>query len=126
MRWICSRCGNEVSVALTECPYCAEEEANAPTVVSSPPAAAPSPPPPEPPAAPPRQASPPPSAARVRAALHPPPAREEKEAESAFLRGVKFGVGFALAVAVILFFFALLQFLLREAGWQPWFENLVG
>jgi hypothetical protein len=147
MRWVCPRCHNQVSIALTECPYCAKEESeeNPAEAPMPPPLGAPpqtTPRPPELAAPPPVAATPPPAAVEARVELPPPrrvarprrvavapptPIKEEKEEEETpFWRGVRMGVGFALAVAVILFLLAFLLFWLRHIGWQPYFENLTG
>jgi hypothetical protein len=53
----------------------------------------------------------------------PRPSGEAAERESAFWRGVKFGIGFMFAVAMILLLLALLLPWLRERGWQPWLDT---
>jgi O-antigen/teichoic acid export membrane protein len=44
--------------------------------------------------------------------------------ESPFWRGLKLGIGFMLAVAVILFLLALLMTWFFQEGWQPWLDRL--
>lgn len=88
-----------MSLAIAECPYCARAEL-AGSPAQAPPAAAPAKPPAEPP---------PPAVG--------PWAREE----SPYLRGVRFGVGFMLAVVTLLLLIALLwQWLSAHPEWQPW------
>jgi O-antigen/teichoic acid export membrane protein len=44
--------------------------------------------------------------------------------ESPFWRGLKLGIGFMLAVAVILFLLALLMTWFFQEGWQPWGDGV--
>jgi hypothetical protein len=70
------------------------------------------------------------AARSIRQAFQRPEARLEELAEedlSPFRRGLEMGVGFMLAVVIILFLLSLLFFWLSvEPGWQPWWERLVG
>ncbi len=153
MRWVCPRCRSVVSVAFSECPYCAPE---------APPAEVPTGPPLSQ-AEPPPAATPPPqpdasalsSAPDVARAVAAPPTVERTEARAAatarsirqafqrpevrlkgradeeemtpFRRGLEMGVGFMLAVVIILFLLSLLFFWLSaQPGWQPWWERLLG
>jgi hypothetical protein len=100
VRWICPGCGVSLSLALSECPYCARRQ----------PAPAPAETPPGVSSAPPGAVSPPSVPAE-------PPSREE----SSFLRGVRFALGFLLVVAVVLLLLALLlEWLAAHPEWQPW------
>lgn len=142
MRWVCPQCRGEVSVALTECPYClppapvSEQPAATPTVTAPQPEAPSRPAPPETiavmPAPAPEKL---PEAAlwlreaqAIRRAMVAVPRQArapEQELETPFWRGVKMGVGFMLAVATILLLLALLLFWLSsQPGWQPLFERL--
>jgi len=49
-----------------------------------------------------------------------PAAAAEADRESPFWRGVKFGVGFMLAVALLLLLLWLVLFWLSAHGWKPW------
>ncbi|MGH8459436.1 MAG: hypothetical protein ACRESV_08800 [Nevskiales bacterium] len=122
MRWICPGCGSQVSVALSQCPNCGSTENR------------PLPPPPSPaipataptPAAVPHPAPALPVSQAPRQLLLPvPPSTTDQEGdrESAFWWGMKFAVGFMVAVAMILLLLALLLPWLREQGWQPWLDS---
>lgn len=153
MRWVCPRCRSVVSVAFSECPHCAPEAppAEAP---SGPPLSRSEPPPAL--AAPPQPdasalssapdvagvvAAPPPvertearataTARTIRQAFQRPEVGLEgwadEEEMTPFRRGLEMGVGFMLAVVIILFLLSLLFFWLSaEPGWQPWWERLLG
>jgi len=148
MRWVCPRCRSAVSVAFSECPYCAPEapptevptgppfttaEASpAATEAQQPDASAlrPAPAvaaPPVPERAEARSAA---AARSIRQAFQRPDAGLEELADeelSLFRRGLEMGVGFMLAVVIILFLLSLLFFWLSvEPGWRPWWERLVG
>ena len=131
MRWVCPGCGSQVSVALSVCPNCGSSEASEPAESR---AAA---------LVTPREVKPtefylPPPAERTSLAVAPPvakpptqrllptpraAARNEMERENPFWRGVKIGIGFMLAVVMILLLLALLLPWLREKGWQPWLDS---
>jgi len=133
MRWVCPRCHHQVSVALTECPYCAPDGAQKaeppplplgkPPPVSTQPLAQRSPASAAPgPAA---AAGPlPDDAASIRARFRQTAAGEARQRESPFWHGLKMGVGFMLAVALILFLLALLMTWFFQEGWQPWLDQL--
>lgn len=118
MRWVCPRCRNQVSVALTQCPYCAPdgtERAEPPSLQLGPPQPVASQPHldrPTSPVAPSPDATSgaaPDDAAPIRAEFRQAAVRKAEEQESAFTRGLKIGVGFMLAVVLILLLIALLM-----------------
>ena len=112
MRWVCPGCGSQVSVALSQCPSCGSTEDKAVSSPTSP--------------ATPAAALAPPVVQAPRQRLLPVPRPEGSgtvERENPFWRGVKFGVGFMCAVAMILLLLALLLPWLREQGWQPWLDQ---
>lgn len=133
MRWVCPGCGSQVSVALRQCPSCGSSEASAP----SPPArtartAGPAPAEFKPADAYPSASAPaerPPSTSTAKPPaqrLLPtprPPEADAAEPENPYWRGVKFGIGFMFAVAMILLLLAMLLPWLQQQGWQPWLDT---
>jgi len=133
MRWVCPGCGSQVSVALSQCPSCGSSEASAPSPPAHtansaspatsefkladvyPPASAPA----ERPAS-----TTTPTAPAQRLLPTPRPADEDvAEPENPYWRGVKFGIGFMFAVAMILLLLAMLLPWLQQQGWQPWLDT---
>jgi len=104
MRWVCPGCGSQVSVALSQCPSCGSSEASAP---AERPASASAP------TAPAQRLLPTPRA----------PEADTAEPENPYWRGVKFGIGFMFAVAMILLLLAMLLPWLQQQGWQPWLDS---
>jgi len=70
------------------------------------------------------------AARSIRQAFQQPAVGREEQVDeelSPFRRGLEMGVGFMLAVVIILFLLSLLFFWLSaEPGWQPWWERLLG
>ena len=133
MRWVCPGCGSQVSVALSQCPNCGSSEESAPPPPASsakfttaalseskPADVSPSAP------APAEKPSPAPATKAPPQRLLPtlrPADTDAAEPAKPFWRGVKFGVGFMCAVAMILLLLAMLLPWLRQQGWQPWLDT---
>lgn len=99
MRWLCPHCRRAISFAFSDCPFCAQTESATEAKSAS---AKPPPPSPTQPAA---------SGEAVVRKLVPGPASQSPPVrgsparampESQLYRGVRFGIGFALGVAVLL------------------------
>lgn len=118
MRWVCPGCGSQVSVALRQCPNCGSSEESTPSApVSSANSTT---------AAPTEKPSPAAATKAPTQRLLPTPrpvVQAAPERENPIWRGVKFGVGFMMAVAMILLLLAMLLLWLRHQGWQPWLDS---